>query len=419
MKDFLARKLREYVQRHMSDECDSLLCAQERILYGLLGMSSVVLLFPYLMGVTMASRVGLWPIVLIDTICYGWLLFLVFNRSMSYRHRVFGLLLLIEFLALSLLLITGNNGAGWLWLFLSPVLAALLLDCRSGYLVSVVSTLVLLVLALLDLVLSLDWVMLLREGQGLFMVIVSNYLTLSIVVVFIIGRLLNSLEGTLDALRQGTRELELTQAATVDTMASLAEYRDLETGNHIVRTRHYVQLLARQLQQHSPVHASRLDDETVELLSRSAPLHDIGKVGVPDNILLKPGKLTADEFEEMKKHTEYGCEALMHAEEKLGSNHFLRLAAEIAWTHHERWDGNGYPRGLGGENIPLSGRIMAVADVYDALISRRVYKEASTHEEAMDYIIAHAGRRFDPEVVKAFQAVADEFRAVARQFADQ
>ncbi len=416
---FFGRKLRQYVHRRVSGDCDSLRCAQEKILYGMLGIAWVLLLFPYLLGVAMAARVELWPVVLIDTISYAWLLFLVLNTSLSYPARVYGLLLLIEFLALSLLFITGNDGAGWLWLFLAPVLAALLLDCRNGYLVSVASTLMLGLLALMDLIFFSGWMVLLNQGLALFVVISSNYLTLSIVVVFIIGRLLNSLDGTLKALREGTRELELTQEVTVDTMASLAEYRDIETGNHIIRTRHYVQLLARQLQRQSPEYASVLDDETIETLSRSAPLHDIGKVGVPDDILLKPGRLTVDEFEEMKKHTEYGKEALMHAEEKLGSNHFLRLAAEIAWTHHEKWDGKGYPRGLSGDEIPLSGRIMAVADVYDALISKRVYKEAVSHEEAMAYIVDHAGRQFDPEVVRAFQAVSEDFRSIARRFADQ
>ena len=419
MKEHLGRKLHRYVQRRVSRDCDSLRCAQEKILYGMLGLSSLVFLPPYLVGVFMAGRIGLWSVVFIDTLSYAWLLFLVFSSSLSYRNRVYGLLLLIEFLALALLMITGNDGAGWLWLFLAPVLAALLLDCRNGYLVSVASTLLLVFLAVLDRLLSAGWMVLLDQGLPLFVVIGSNYLTLSVIVVFIIGRLLNSLEGTLKALREGTRELELTQEVTVDTMASLAEYRDIETGNHIIRTRHYVQLLARQLQQQAPAYASVLDDETVELLSRSAPLHDIGKVGVPDDILLKPGKLTDDEFEEMKKHTVYGREALMHAEEKLGSNHFLRLAAEIAWTHHEKWNGKGYPRGLAHEDIPLSGRIMAVADVYDALISRRVYKEALSHEEAMAYIVAHAGSHFDPEVVRALQAVAEDFQAVARRFTDR
>ncbi len=394
--NFFSEKLHRYIERHMSASCSSMRCAQEKILYGVLGVGAVVLLFPYLLGVVLAGQIGLWSVVMIDSLAYLWLLFLVCCRPLSYRARVYGLLFLIEFLALSLLAITGNQGAGWLWLFLAPVLATLLLDSRNGYLTATLSTVLVVFLGVGDRLFLPGLTPLLRDGLALFVVICSNYLALSLILVFIIGRLLGNLEGTLLALREGSRALELTQEAAVDTMASLAEYRDNETGNHIIRTRHYVHLLA-----------------------RSAPLHDIGKIGVPDEILLKPGRLTSEEFEEMKKHAEHGKDALMHAKAKLGDNHFLQLAAEIAWTHHEKWDGSGYPRGLSGEDIPLSGRIMAVADVYDALISRRVYKDASTHEQAMAYILDHSGSQFDPEVVRALQAVAEDFRTIARRFSDE
>ena len=416
--NFFSEKLHRYIERHMSASCSSMRCAQEKILYGVLGVGAVVLLFPYLLGVVLAGQIGLWSVVVIDSLAYLWLLFLVCYRPLSYRARVYGLLFLIEFLALSLLAITGNQGAGWLWLFLAPVLATLLLDSRNGYLTATLSAVLVVFLGLGGRLFQPGLTPLLRDGLALFVVICSNYLALSLILVFIIGRLLSNLEGTLLALREGSRALELTQEATVDTMASLAEYRDNETGNHIIRTRHYVHLLARQLQQTSAGVAC-LDDSAVELLARSAPLHDIGKIGVPDEILLKPGRLTSEKFEEMKKHAEHGKDALMHAKAKLGDNHFLQLAAEIAWTHHEKWDGSGYPRGLSGEDIPLSGRIMAVADVYDALISRRVYKDASTHEQAMAYILDHSGSQFDPEVVRALQAVAEDFRTIARRFSDE
>ena len=402
----------------MHAQCGSLRCAQETILYGLLGISGVVLLIPYITGVLAAGRLGIWSIVVTDTLAYLWLLYLVFKPSLPYRRRVYGLLLLLEFLAMSLLIITGSAGAGWLWLFLPPVLATLLLDCRAGYVTIAVSLVLLTVSAMVDVLFVPGTVALVDDGLTLFIVVSSNYMALSVILVFIIGRLLNNLENSLQALQKGTQELLLTQEATVDTMASLAEYRDVETGNHIIRTRRYVRLLARQLQQQSSKHAKVLDDEAIELISQSAPLHDIGKIGVPDKILLKPGRLTPDEFEQMKKHTDYGREALMHAEEKLGSSHFLGMAAEIAWSHHEKWDGSGYPRGLSGESIPLAGRIMAVADVYDALISERVYKKAFSHEEALAYIEDNSGRHFDPEIVRAVKQVAVDFQAIALQFAD-
>lgn len=208
------------------------------------------------------------------------------------------------------------------------------------------------------------------------------------------------------------------QDVTILTMASLAETRDNETGNHIVRTQHYVRLLARQLQSH-PRFTAQLDDAAIDLLFKSAPLHDIGKVGIPDSILLKPGKLTAEEFEVMKTHTTLGKVAIEAAEQRLGKHvPFLRCAKEIAYSHQEKWDGSGYPEGLVGEAIPLSARLMAIADVYDALISRRVYKPAFSHEEAMEIIEEGRGRHFDPDLVDAFIAIQCECHQIAQQFAN-
>lgn len=218
-------------------------------------------------------------------------------------------------------------------------------------------------------------------------------------------------------LQDRITEINLTRDVTILSLASLAEARDNETGQHILRTQRYVKVLGEHLQSH-PDFAEYLSDETVELLFKSAPLHDIGKVGIPDNILLKPGKHTIEEFELMKTHAQIGSDALLVAEEKMGSSSFLKLAREIALTHHEKWDGSGYPNGLKGEAIPLSGRLMAVADVYDALISKRVYKPAFPHEKAMEIIREGAATHFDPEVVKALDAVESAFRDIARSFTD-
>ena len=217
-----------------------------------------------------------------------------------------------------------------------------------------------------------------------------------------------------------TKELLLTQDFTIRCLASLTECRDIETGGHILRTQAYVAAVCRQLST-DPRYADALDGETREHLYKSSPLHDIGKVGVPDHILLKPGKLTLEEFEEMKKHTTYGRDAIQRAEEKFGtgkSSDFLRLAKEIAYTHHEKWDGTGYPEKLKGDEIPLSGRIMALADVYDALICHRVYKPPFTHEEAVALILQLKGVLFDPGVVVAFLEVQEEFRKIGVELAD-
>lgn len=219
-------------------------------------------------------------------------------------------------------------------------------------------------------------------------------------------------------LKNYINEISLTRDVTILSLASLAEARDNETGQHILRTQRYVRALAIHLQPH-PAFCDELDDETIDLLYKSAPLHDIGKVGIPDNILLKPGKHTDEEFELMKTHAQIGSDALKIAEDKMGSSSFLRLAREIAITHHEKWDGSGYPGGLRENEIPISGRLMAVADVYDALISARVYKPAFPHEKAMEIIRDGAGVHFDPDVVAALDNIENEFMAIAREFGDQ
>ncbi|MBF0186924.1 MAG: two-component system response regulator [Magnetococcales bacterium] len=219
-------------------------------------------------------------------------------------------------------------------------------------------------------------------------------------------------------VRERTRELVLTQDVTMHSLASLAETRDNETGNHIRRTQHYVRLLAERLKDH-PRFLDDLDDATIELLFKSAPLHDMGKVGVPDQILLKPGRLTDEEFAIMKTHTTLGRDAISMAESTLGAGEtFLHHIREIAYSHHEKWDGSGYPEGLAGEAIPLAGRLMAVADVYDALISKRVYKPAFPHEKAVAIITEGRGSHFDPEMVDAFIDISEEFHNVAGRFAD-
>jgi len=219
-------------------------------------------------------------------------------------------------------------------------------------------------------------------------------------------------------VQKRTREIVAIQDVTVRAMALLAETRDNETGNHIRRTQHYVKVLALALQEH-PRFRDELTQPNIELLFKSAPLHDIGKVGIPDRILLKPGMLEPAEFEIMKTHTTLGRNAILNAEIEQGAEMpFLRFAKEITQSHQEKWDGSGYPEGLSGDHIPVSARLMAVADVYDALISKRAYKAAFSHEKAFGIIRAGSGSHFDPDVVAAFVGVADEFRHIARRYID-
>lgn len=220
-----------------------------------------------------------------------------------------------------------------------------------------------------------------------------------------------------EKVRQRTLHLKLTHETTIETLSALAEHRDPETGAHIQRTKIYVQILANTLKKHEK-YKKILTYDYIENLTLSAPLHDVGKVAVPDHILLKPGRLTDDEFEIIKKHTVVGYEALKVAETKLGQDSFLKIAAEIAYTHHEKWDGTGYPRGLKGADIPLSGRLMAIADVYDALATKRPYKLPFPHEKAVEIIKDGRGKHFDPTVLDAFLELHEEFRAIALKLKD-
>jgi putative two-component system response regulator len=223
---------------------------------------------------------------------------------------------------------------------------------------------------------------------------------------------------------------ELIQNASLHALAILAETRDADTGNHIHRTQAYVDVLARALRQH-PDFAAELGEEQIKLIVRAAPLHDIGKVGIPDHILRKPGRFTPEEFDVIKTHSRIGGDSIALAMRRVrdadGSTlasegtslAFLDVAREIALSHHERWDGGGYPEQLKGDEIPLAARIMALADVFDALISKRIYKESFPVSTAIQIIEAEAGRHFDPSLVAVFRGVQGEFSDIARRFSDK
>ncbi|MDY0190853.1 MAG: response regulator [Desulfuromonas sp.] len=222
-----------------------------------------------------------------------------------------------------------------------------------------------------------------------------------------------------DLVAQKTLQLFHAQEAIIASMASMAEFRDPETGAHILRTKSYVRTLAQAVAEEIP---QQLPPEMVDMLYQAAPLHDIGKVAIPDEILLKPGRLTAKEFEIMKQHPVFGAKVLHKTEGFAGDNPLLHLAADIAEFHHEKWDGSGYPQGLKGEAIPLGARIMALADVYDALISKRPYKEALSHQATVEIILHgdHITRpeHFDPLVLRCFARIHDQFDEIAHTFAD-
>jgi len=214
------------------------------------------------------------------------------------------------------------------------------------------------------------------------------------------------------------RAISESQMATIFALAKLAESRDDETGRHQERVQSYCKVLCGQMAKQNRYSNSIGHAFTVEIFHAS-PLHDIGKVAIPDKILLKEGKLTPEEFEVMKKHAVYGAETLKQVHDKYPNNSFINMGIEIARFHHEKWDGGGYPDGLSGENIPLSARIMSVADVYDALRTKRCYKPSLTHNESSRIIIEDTEKRFDPSVIEAFSKVLEEFREISNLMMDK
>ncbi len=212
-------------------------------------------------------------------------------------------------------------------------------------------------------------------------------------------------------------EITAAQRATIFAMAKLAESRDPETGEHLLRIREYVKIICHQLRLH-PEYATLIDDNYINNICAASPLHDIGKVGLADSILLKSGKLTVEEFNAMKAHTSIGAETLRDVNQLHQGNDFVRIGIEIAESHHEKWDGTGYPHGLAGESIPLVGRILALSDVYDALTSKRCYKEAFSHAESLEIIIGGSGTHFDPDVVDFFIKSEKDFIRIKERYVD-
>jgi HD-GYP domain-containing protein (c-di-GMP phosphodiesterase class II) len=217
---------------------------------------------------------------------------------------------------------------------------------------------------------------------------------------------------------QHTRDLLRTRDAVIFGLAKLAESRDPETGHHLERISLYSTRLAAAISR-DPRYSGVMTPAFVRLIGISSALHDIGKVALEDSVLLKPGELTASERFRMQLHVEVGAESIREIERRLGTSNFLEMAREIANSHHERWDGEGYPARLAGEDIPLAARVVAIADVYDALSARRVYKEPYPHSECVEIIRREAGKQFDPELVRIFLDVAPQFEEIARRFADE
>lgn len=215
-----------------------------------------------------------------------------------------------------------------------------------------------------------------------------------------------------DLAKEEMEQKNQMQNHVIEDLAGVIETRDVSTGEHVIRTKKYVGIIARELQKHAQ-YADVLTDKAIDEIENAAPLHDIGKIAIPDKILLKPGRFTPEEFEIMKTHSAKGGEMVDSIFVNLGDKAFLDKAYDIAMSHHEKWDGSGYPKGLKGEDIPLAARIMAIADVYDALVSKRVYKDPMTPDEAFNVILEGAGSHFDPNIIEIIKGMEDTFREIA------
>ncbi len=223
--------------------------------------------------------------------------------------------------------------------------------------------------------------------------------------------------GLQNVVRETTEELTAAQLAAIFSMSKLAESKDPETGAHLERLREYCRVLAKDMM-HTPDYSEMIDQNYVDALYAASPLHDVGKVGIPDNVLLKPGKLNKEEWQIMQTHSTIGADTLRAVHEQYPKNVFIQIGIEIAQSHHEKWDGSGYPQALMGKDIPVSARILALGDVYDALTSKRCYKDAFSHEKSRDIILEGIGNHFDPDVVAAFLRTEHEFCNIRKSYQD-
>jgi HD-GYP domain-containing protein (c-di-GMP phosphodiesterase class II) len=404
----LVEKLKK---RHVTSKISSLTYIRENLLFNLIFITSIIGIVAYIPSVIGSLYIGYYDTVIIDTLFYGWIFYLLFNKKLTYTQKAIMFIVPIWLLSFYLIIRFGIEGAGFVWLLVAPVLTAILLGLRMGIIALVLTSSILLFLGMI--IYNFDIIPhVFGETPTLFWSIMSANTLIVITLIMVSSSvIISALSRTTQKLNTKIQELADTQDAMIETVANLAEYRDTDTGYHIERTKEFVLIIAQTLRKKEKYKA-KLTSEYIELLYKSAPLHDIGKIGIPDNILLKKGTLNTEEMEIMKTHTTYGRDALLHSENKLGSNSFLNLAAEIAYTHQERWNGSGYPQGLKGEDIPLSARIMAIADVYDALRSKRPYKEPMNHTTAIDFLKKQSGLLFDPYILEYLPEFSQNFSQV-------
>ncbi|WP_285164999.1 HD-GYP domain-containing protein [Shewanella goraebulensis] len=384
---------------------DSLAYWRRVIFNRIFGLLAIVCIPVYFTSIYLCIQANLYSMAVFDTIVYAILLFIIYDKNLTDRAR-FNIGCMLAFsIGLGFLIAIGPSGAGFFWLFIFPPLTCILLGkVASNYaqLINLVS------LVLLGIAFHLNfhiWPKIEGYSSIIWAVVVINFIATNAIVTmsiaFLLGKLSHSLESTLTSRR-----------ATVIGLAKLAEYRDNETGAHLLRMQRYAAMLA--TQRYSEFDAPKeLTVSFIEEITLSSVLHDIGKVGIADAILLKPGRLTPEEFEQIKAHPVIGASVLNSLTEYAPDCNFIKMGRDIAGGHHEKWDGNGYPKGVSGTDIPLAARIVALVDVYDALTSPRCYKKPFSHQDAVKLIIEGKGKHFDPKLVESFMVINHLFQQLS------
>jgi len=366
---------------------------REQICNTVLYLFAVFGLFTYIPSVILSIREGYYSLVILSSILYLFCIFLTFVKRIGYKRRAVSISILYYIVGLFLIFMLGPRGAGEVWLFTATILVALLLGNTAAVAVLLLNTAAAAAIYFLLRFGVFNWDEFKITCQVWFVKGI-NFVILNFVIVIANAIFIKGFRTVV------SRSLE-TRDASIIGLAKLAEYRDNDTGSHLNRIQICVELLAKELAR-LPGYSRYITPEYIKDLKISSILHDIGKVGVQDAILLKPGALTKEEFELIKQHPEIGGNVISEIEKNINGRSLYSLGKEIALHHHERWDGTGYPAGLRGEEIPLSARIIALADVYDALVSKRPYKEKIPHDKVLEMIADSSGSHFDPQIVNAF-----------------
>ncbi|MXR67266.1 HD domain-containing protein [Shewanella sp. JBTF-M18] len=384
---------------------DTLPIWRELIFKRLFGLLAILCVPVYITSVYLCIKMGLVTMAVFDTLAYLILLYIIMARRLKETARYCIGCLMFFAIGVAFLITIGPTGAGFFWLFIFPPLTSILIGKKASLYAQLLNATALITIGLAYDKQWFQW----PETQGynsfIWFVVAINFIVTNAMVTqsaaFLLGKLTQSLRSTIASRR-----------ATVMGLAKLAEYRDNETGAHLIRMQHYAKMLATQRQTDTDA-PTELTDDFIQEITLSSILHDIGKVGIADAILLKPGRLTQEEFEQIKAHPVIGAQVLASLLSYAPECPYIKMGRDIAGGHHEWWDGSGYPAGLKGEAIPLSARIVALVDVYDALTSPRCYKRPFSHQEALEIIERDKGTHFDPKLVESFITINHRFELLS------